>query len=322
MAATDTAELLPPPPIQSSGVVARSKRWVGPDLDGYGFVLPAAVIMICLVVYPFCLAVYFSMSDAFIGEPSEFIGLENFWYILTVDDVFPLTIRNTLLFAFFSVLFKVVLGISAALLLQKALRLRRFWRGALLIPFVAPTALTTLGWWLIFDPTYSQINWLLANAWPFTWFEMGPYQWLGNPELALAACIFVNIWRGLPFFIITILAGLVAIPQHLYEAAEIDGASAWRQFWNITLPLLRPVLAIIILFSTIFTLADFNIVFVLTRGGPFNSTHLFATYSYVTGIVNHEIGLGAAVSLFLFPILVIFVVVLLRMVRRDSSYEL
>ena len=151
---------------------------------------------------------------------------------------------------------------------------------------------------------------------------MGLGQAFGNPTLALSSVIFVNIWRGLPFFIITILAGLMAIPDHLYEAAEIDGASTWKKFRSITLPLLRPVLAVIILFSTIFTLADFNIVYVLTRGGPMNETHLFATYSFTYGILNHEIGLGAAVSLFLFPILVGFVIFLLRIVRRDSAYEL
>jgi len=294
----------------------------GPDIDGYGFILPAAFIMIALVVYPFCLAVYFSLSDAFIGEESEFIGLENFYYIILEDDIFAITVRNTLMFAFFSVAFKIVLGMAAALLLLKALRLKKFLRGSLLIPFVAPTALTTLGWWLIFDPTYSHINWILENVWPFYALGIGPYHWLGDPDLAIYTCIFVNIWRGLPFFIITILAGLVSIPEHLYEAADIDGATAWDKFWKITVPLLRPILAIVILFSTIFTLADFNIVFVLTRGGPINSTHLFATYSYVTGIGNHEIGLGAAISLFLFPILVVIVVGLLRLVRRDTSYEL
>ncbi len=298
------------------------RKMAGPDIDGYGFVLPAAFVMIALVVYPFCLAVYFSLSDAFIGYPPEFIGLDNFVYILTEDDIFLRTIRNTLYFAFFSVVFKIVLGMTAALLLLKALKLKKILRGSLLIPFVAPTALTTLGWWLIFDPTYSHINWILVNVWPFNALGIGPYHWLGDPDLALWVCIFVNIWRGLPFFIITILAGLVSIPQHLYEAADIDGASAWKKFWNITVPLLRPILAIVILFSTIFTLADFNIVFVLTRGGPMNSTHLFATYSYVTGIANHEIGLGAAISLFLFPILVITVIGLLRLVRRDTSYEL
>jgi multiple sugar transport system permease protein len=300
----------------------RLRRSLGPDLDGYGFILPSAIIMICLIVYPFGLAVWFSMSDAFIGEPSNFIGLENFIYILTVDDIFLKTVNNTLLFAFFSVVFKVVLGLICAMLLQRILKLKRFFRGSMLIPFVAPTALTTLGWWLILDPTYSHVNWILQHVWPFTMFGLGPYQFLGNPTLALASVIFVNIWRGLPFFIITILAGLVSIPDHLYEAAEIDGASTWKKFWSITLPLLRPVLAIIILFSTIFTLADFNIVYVLTRGGPMNETHLFATYSFTYGILNHEIGLGAAVALFLFPILVITVIFLLRLVRRDTGHEL
>jgi multiple sugar transport system permease protein len=153
-------------------------------------------------------------------------------------------------------------------------------------------------------------------------FGWGPYNFLGEPTLAMASVIFVNIWRGIPFFIITILAGLMSIPEHLYDAAEIDGASTWRKFYSITLPLLRPVLAIIILFSTIFTLGEFNIIYVLTRGGPMNSTHLFSTYSFTLGILNHEIALGAAVALFLFPILVVTVIVLLRMVRRDTSHEL
>ncbi len=319
-AASRTRQDLIRPPARP--VLRVLRKMAGPDIDGYGFILPAAFIMIALVVYPFCLAVYFSLSDAFIGEESEFIGLENFHYILTEDDIFLITIRNTLLFASISVAFKIVLGMAAALLLLKALRLKKFLRGSLLIPFVAPTALTTLGWWLIFDPTYSHINWILENVWPFYALGIGPYHWLGDPDLALYTCIFVNIWRGLPFFIITILAGLVSIPEHLYEAADIDGATAWDKFWKVTVPLLRPILAIIILFSTIFTLAEFNIVFVLTRGGPINSTHLFATYSYVTGISNHEIGLGAAISLFLFPILVVTVIGLLRLVRRDTSYEL
>ena len=227
-----------------------------------------------------------------------------------------------MLFAVISVVAKVVLGLVCALLLQRILKLKRFFRGSVLLAFVAPTALTTLGWWLILDPTYSHINWILANLWPFTMFEFGPYNFLGNPTLALSSVIFVNVWRGIPFFIITILAGLMAIPEHLYDAAEIDGASTWKKFWSITLPLLRPVLAIIILFSTIFTLGEFNIIYVLTRGGPMNSTHLFATYSFTTGILNHEIGLGAAIALFLFPLLVIIVIFLLRMVRRDTSYEL
>lgn len=301
---------------------SRLRRSIGPDTDGYYFILPTVIIVFCLILYPFCLAVYYSLSDAFIGEETRFIGLENFHYIIFEDDIFMLTVRNTLLFAVISVVFKSVLGLLCALLLLRILKLRRFLRGAMLLPFVAPTALTTLAWWLILDPTYSHINWIFQNMWPFTWFDIGTFNFLGDPTLALASVIFVNIWRGLPFFIITILAGLVAIPDHLYEAADIDGASTMDKFWKITLPLLRPVLAVIILFSTIFTLADFNIVYVLTRGGPMNETHLFATYSFTAGVLNHEIGLGAAIALFLFPILIVTVILLLRLVRRDSQYEL
>lgn len=299
-------------------------RWryqMGPDFDGYGFIAPAAIIVICMIVYPFFLSIWFSLSDARIGEKGEWVGLENFIYLLTMDDVFLLTVRNTLLFAISSVVLKSIFGLGAALLLQRTLAFKRFLRGAILVPFIAPTGLTTLGWWLIFDPTYSHINWLLQNLWPLNLLGLGPFVWLGNANLALASCILVNIWRGLPFFTITILAGLVAIPIELYEAAETEGASARRAFWHITLPLLQPVLGIVILFSTIFTLADFNIVFVLTRGGPMNSTHLFSTYSYVTGVANHDIGLGAAISLFLFPILWLGVVFQLKLVRKASGYS-
>lgn len=297
----------------------RWRRMLGPDLDGYGFVLPAVIIMVCLVVYPFGLAIYYSLSDAVVGETGNFIGLENFKYILFYDDIFLQTLRNTLIFAIFSVTLKSLFGLGAAVLMQRATKFKRFLRGSILVPFVAPTTLTTLGWWLIFDPTYSQLNWALKHIWPLSLLGIQP-NWLADPTLALFSCIFVNFWRGLPFFAVTIFAGLVAIPQELYEAADTEGASTARKFWHITLPLLRPVLAIVILFSTIFTLADFNIVYVLTRGGPMNSTHLFATYSFTVGILNHEIGLGAAISLFLFPILLLVVIFQLKMVRRDTSY--
>jgi multiple sugar transport system permease protein len=306
-----------------AGVLAlrRWRRTCGPDLDGYGFILPAAIIIVCLVVYPFFLALWFSLSDAVIGERGRWIGLENFIYILTRDDIFRQTLRNTVIFAISSVVLKSVFGLGAALLLQRTTVCKRFFRGSILVPFVAPTGLTTLGWWLILDPTYSHINWMLKHVWPLSLLGLGPYLWLGNPQLALASCVLVNVWRGLPFFAVTIFAGLVAIPTELYEAADTEGATTFRKFLHITLPLLRPVLAIVILFSTIFTLADFNIVYVLTRGGPMNSTHLFATYSFTVGILNHEIGLGAAISLFLFPILLFCVIFQLKMVRRASSYS-
>ena len=321
----------------------RWRRSLGPDIDGYGFILPAVIVMVALVVYPFFLAIWFSLSDAVIGEPGQWVGLENFMYLFGMmydgqdlpwylkfkgfswdltfaDDIFLMTLRNTILFATVSVVLKGVFGLGAAMLMQRATRMKRFVRGSILVPFVAPTVLTTLGWWLIFDPTYSHINWLLENLWPLNLLGLGPFQWLGNPNLALSSVIMVNFWRGMPFFAVTIFAGLVAIPDQLYEAAETDGASTLRKFWHVTLPLLRPVMAVVILFSTIFTLADFGIVYVLTRGGPMNYTHLFATYSFTVGILNQEIGLGAAISLFLFPILLLVVILQLKMVRKESGY--
>jgi multiple sugar transport system permease protein len=318
--AVSTAKSGPLSGVETSAPTGRRlRRALGPDLDGYGFILPAAIVMVSLIMYPFGLAIWFSFSDGHIGEARHWIGLDNFLWILG-DNIFHKTLWNTTIFALSSVILKSVFGLALALLLQRALKFKRLIRGAVLLPFVAPTALTTLAWWLIFDPTYSHINWALQHLWPLSVLGLGPYPWLGNETLALSACVFVNFWRGLPFFAMTIFAGLVAIPQQIYEAAETDGATGWRKFWHITLPLLRPVLAVVTLFSTIFTLGDFNIVYVLTRGGPMNSTHLFATYAFTEGILNNEIGLGAAISLFLFPLLLFIVILQLRMVRKESSY--
>ena len=188
-------------------------------------------------------------------------------------------------------------------------------RGAVLLPWVIPTALSTLGWWWMFNSLYSVVNWTGIAIGLMD--PPGP-NWLGQRYYAMAAVIIVNIWRGLPFFAITILAGLVAIPKELYEAAEADGAGANARFWHITLPLLKPVLAVVVLFSTIFTFSDFNIVYVLTHGGPINSTHLFATLSRVIGIDTGRIGEGAAISLYLFPLLVFVVWAQLRFVRKQA----
>ena len=176
-----------------------------------------------------------------------------------------------------------------------------------------PTALSTLGWWWMFDSLYSVINWTLLRL---GLIDKG-LQWLGTPHLAMSAIITVNVWRGLPFFAITILAGLVSINPELYEAAESDGAGAWARFRHVTLPLLRPVLAVVILFSTIFTFADFNVVYVLTRGGPINSTHLFATLAHQVGLQAGRIGEGSAIALFMFPALAVIVYFQLHYARKE-----
>jgi multiple sugar transport system permease protein len=278
------------------------------------FITPALLLLLLLVAYPFVMALYFAMSNAFIGRPSHFVGVRNFVNLWDAD-IFRQTFQNAFVFTGISVAFKLVLGISLALLLNQQLWFTRMIRGAVLLPWVIPTALSTLGWWWMFNSLYSVVNWTGISLGILD--PPGP-NWLGQKYYAMAAVVTVNIWRGLPFFAITILAGLVAIPKELYEAAESDGAGAWSRFWYVTLPMLKPVLAVVVLFSTIFTFSDFNIVYVLTHGGPINATHLFATYSRMIGLESGRIGEGAAVSLYLFPLLVFVVWAQLRFVRKQA----
>jgi multiple sugar transport system permease protein len=277
------------------------------------FVGPAVLLLLILVAYPFCMALYFSMSNAFIGRPSHFIGLKNF-INLWQSDAFRQTFQNAFVFTGAAVAVKLVLGISLALLLSEQLWFKRAIRGAILLPWVIPTALSTLGWWWMFNSLYSVVNWTGIAAGLMD--PPGP-NWLGQKYYAMTAVVVVNIWRGLPFFAITILAGLVSIPKELYEAAEADGAGPVARFWLITLPLLKPVLTIVILFSTIFTFSEFNIIYVLTHGGPINSTHLFATLSRQIGLESGRIGEGAAISLYLFPVLMMVVYAQLKLVRKE-----
>jgi multiple sugar transport system permease protein len=284
------------------------ERFLGPL-----FVTPALLLLLVLVAYPFCMAVYFALSNAFIGRPSHLVGLQNFLN-LWQSDAFRQTFQNAFVFTGAAVACKLVLGISLALLLNQQLWFKRTIRGSVLLPWVIPTALSTLGWMWMFNSLYSVVNWTgialgIMNP-------PGP-NWLGQKYYAMAAVVIVNVWRGLPFFAITILAGLVSIPKELYEAAQADGAGPIARFWCVTLPLLKPVLAIVVLFSTIFTFSDFNIVFVLTHGGPINSTHLFATLARQIGLESGRIGEGAAISLYLFPVLAFVVYAQLRFVRRE-----
>src|SRR5215471_12564979 len=238
------------------GLGARAREWLDREsVLGPVFVAPALFLLLLLVAYPFVMALYFAMSDAFIGRPSHFVGIRNF-VRLWESDTFRQTFQNAFVFTGIAVAVKLFLGIALALLLNEQLWFKRMIRGAVLLPWVIPTALSTLGWWWMFNSLYSVVNWtgialgLMAPPGP---------NWLGQKAYAMAAVVTVNIWRGLPFFAITILAGLVAIPKELYEAAEADGAGAHARFWHITLPLLKPVLAVVVLFSTIFTFSDFNI---------------------------------------------------------------
>src|SRR5215831_18008143 len=296
-------------------VARRRRRFLARDSDvAYVFIAPAFFLLLFLVAYPFVLSVWFSVSDARVGETGSFVGLANFERLLG-SEIFRQTLKNSLVFTSIALLLKTIFGMALALLLFRVGRFKRLIRGAVLLPFIVPTALSTLVWWWMFEPLYSVVNWTLKSLHVVT----KDIPWLPDPYLAMFTVILVNTWRGLPFFAITILAGLVAIPRELYEAAESDGAGPVSRFWHITVPLLKPVLGVVILFSAIFTLADFNIVYVLTKGGPMNMTHLFATYSFALGLQSGQIGQGAAVSLFLFPILLFVVFVQLRLVRRSTE---
>jgi multiple sugar transport system permease protein len=303
----DLGQTVPRPALRVRELLDR-ERFLGP-----AFVSPALLLLVVLVAYPFGMALYLAMSNAFIGRPSHFIGIGNF-VALWESDAFRQTFQNAFVFTGAAVACKLVLGIALALLLNEQLWFKRMIRGAVLLPWVIPTALSTLGWWWMFNSLYSVVNWTgiaLGIMDP-----PGP-NWLGQKYYAMTAVVIVNVWRGLPFFAITILAGLVSIPRELYEAAEADGAGPAARFWHVTIPMLKPVLAIVLLFSTIFTFSDFNIVYVLTHGGPINSTHLFATLARQVGLESGQIGQGAAISLYLFPMLAFVVWIQLSFVRRQ-----
>ena len=297
-----------------SGRWARVREWWEQEhVFGYGLILPAFALITCLVAYPFGMAIYFSLSDYWVGSPGGFVGFTNFREIFG-NEVFRQTVQNSFVFTAIALTGKTVLGVWLALLLARNLRGKRLIRGAVLLPWVIPTALSTLAWLWMFDSLYSVVNWTAIRVGLMT--APGP-NWLGLANHAMAAVVIVNVWRGLPFFAITLLAGLVSIPREYYEAAEVDGASSFDRFWHVTLPLLKPVLAVVLLFSTIFTFNDFNIVYVLTRGGPMNTTHLFATLAYQTGLAGGNLGQGAAISLFMLPLLGLVVFFQLRYIRRE-----
>src|SRR5579862_3668823 len=269
--------------------------------------LPLIVIIAGLVVYPAFYSIYLSMLNK---AQTRFIGLSNFSFLLS-RDVFRMVVEQTAIFAISAVFFKALIGlITAHLINNLPAKGQRKWRGMLLVPWVIPLALSTLGWWWMFDPTNSAFNYTLRSL----GFEGIP--WLSEPTWARFSVILVNVWYGAPFFLIMYLAALKSVPEQLYEAASIDGASAWQKFVHITLPMMRNIIAITVLFSLIVTFANFDIVQIMTAGGPRNMTHVFATYAFLLGIRSGDLPLGAATSLFMFPILAIAAIFILRGVRK------
>jgi multiple sugar transport system permease protein len=271
--------------------------------------VPLFVIIGGLVLYPAVFAVYLALLNK---AQTTFVGFANFKFLFG-RDLFWMVVQQVVVFAVTAVFFKAILGFIAAHLVnnlpQKG---QRKWRGMMLVPWVIPPALSTLGWWWMFDPTYSAFNWLLAQV-------GGPHiPWLSQPNWARFCVILVNIWIGTPFFMIMYLAALKSVPAELYEVAAVDGASAWQKLIYVTLPMMRNIISVTVLFSLIVTFANYDIVRVLTAGGPRNMTHLLSTYAFRLGIESGDVPLGASVSLVMLPILGLFAAFILRGVRQRA----
>jgi len=265
---------------------------------GLAFLLPAAVILLLFLTYPLGLGVYLGFTDTRLGRPGIWIGAENYEFLYE-DSIFWLSVFNTILYTTVASIFKFGLGLWLALLLNRHLPFKAFLRAIVLLPWVVPTVLSGIAFWWIFDAQFSVISWGLI--------KLGlidtPINFLGDVANARASVIAANIWRGIPFVAITLLAGLQTIPQSLYEAAVLDGASNWQRFRWITLPMLSPIIAVVMTFSVLFTFTDFQLIYVLTRGGPLNATHLMATLSFQRAIPGGQLGEGAAIASAMIPFL-------------------
>ena len=291
------------------GGVLDSERWLGRLM-----IAPAVLYIILLVGFPFLLALYYSVSDVTVGSIDvKFVGLKNFAGIME-NPTFWQALRSTFIFALGSQIIVLVLAKILAMALLKDFRGKWLVRLLILLPWVAPISLGAIGWLWIFDSIYSIINWIAQavgifgpNTWPI---------WLGQPDLAMASIITIHVWRMLPLATVIILAGLSSIPQDIHDAADVDGAGFWRHLFQITIPLVLPILMVAVLFGVVFTFTDLIVVFVLTRGGPYDSTHVLASHAFFTGIEGGDLAEGAAIALFLFPLLVAVAIAFLHIARR------
>ena len=296
---------------------------------------PAVIFILALVGGPLVLSIYLSLTNATGGALSgHYVGLHNFidaW----ADPNFRRALRNTLLFTIVSQAIVLVCAGLIAHALTRPVRGRWILRFLILLPWAAPVPLSTIGWLWIYDSLFSVVNWTLVhdlmpghhafylykvvNWLPLPIGDIQPFnppQWLGNSTLALAAVITVHAWRLIPFAVVIFLAGLASIPSEVEDAAKLDGAQGFKKFWHITLPLQLPIATVALLFGIVFTATDLTVVYILTGGGPFNSTQMLTTWAYTTGIRSGSLGEGAAISLYLLPLLVVVAVLMLRFARR------
>jgi len=265
---------------------------------GLLFMLPATALLVIFLTYPLGLGIWLGFTDTKVGRDGMFIGLENYAF-LWEDAVTRLALFNTLFYTFVASVLKFFLGLWLAILLNERLPFKTFFRSVILLPYIVPTALSAIAFWWLYDAQFSIISWVLVKAgWIDTYIDF-----LGDPWNARFSVLAANVWRGVPFVAITLLAGLQTISPSLYEAAAIDGATAWQRFRHITLPLLTPMIAVVMTFSVLFTFTDFQLIYVITRGGPLNATHLMATLSFQRAISGGALGEGAAIAISMVPFL-------------------
>ncbi|NDJ62422.1 MAG: sugar ABC transporter permease [Chloroflexi bacterium] len=282
---------------------------------GYMMIAPAVVVLLLLIAYPFILSIWLSFTDTRIAQEAtgNFIGLGNYIELYDRTVFRNRVIPNTILYTVGAVPLKLALGMILALLLNRPFPLRTLVRGLILIPWVLPTSLSMVIFRWMFEPTLSVLNFMLEGI------GGDPVLWLGTPQTALASVMAVNVWRGTPFFAVVLLAGLQGVPKDQLEAAEVDGATRWQRFVNVTIPTIFPIIVVATLFSVVRTFAEMEIVWVLTRGGPFNGTHMIGTYAYQQAIQNTRIGEGAAAALFFFPFLAFIMFIQLRYLQSRET---
>lgn len=265
---------------------------------GFLFMLPAAVLLLLFLTYPLGLGTWLGFTDTKVGRAGVWVGLENYIYLWN-DSVTRLALFNTLFYTVVASILKFGLGLWLALLLNKHIRFKTFFRAVILLPYIVPTVLSAIAFWWIYDSQFSIISWALVKMGLIDTY----IDFLGNEWNARIAVIIANVWRGVPFVAITLLAGLQTISPSYYEASAIDGASRWQQFRHVTLPLLTPIIAVVMTFSVLFTFTDFQLIYVITRGGPLNATHLMATLSFQRAISGGALGEGAAIAIAMVPFL-------------------
>lgn len=284
-----------------------------PTILGFLFVAPAELLLLVFLAYPFLLGIWLGFTDTIVGQEGDWVGFENYLSLLD-DPSFWLTTFNTFLYTVVAVILKAALGIGLALVLNRDFRGKGLVRAIVLLPWIIPTALSAICFWWLYDATFSGISWMLMRLGIIDSF----INFLGDPWNARWSLIAANVWRGIPFFAIGLLAGLQTISPDLYEAAEIDGAGSWKKFRRITLPLLTPLLTVVTVFSTIWTFADFQLVWIITKGGPAGTTHLFGTLSFQRAMQGGHFGEGAAISNFMLPVLVACVCIAFMFLRKED----